>query len=236
MLRGRDALVVAARPLRPVDHPYFDHVCELVASLEDVELSALQDNEQALHAAFATAPSTPRASPRAASAPRTSTSTATPRRRSSSPRGRPIAATRSNATATRAGKRCGPSARAGIPSARPSTGGRTSGRSARRRSRREQDQDVAREAADHVVGDRDQREHPGDHRDPEREARMIPHWTCQERCGPGSGASSEGLQSRPGSLTKPTNMALIEGTSRLDAREQTLSSSNQKLAHSLAIA
>jgi len=53
VLRGRDALVVAARPLRPVDHPYFDHVCELVASLEDVELSALQDNEEALQGAFA---------------------------------------------------------------------------------------------------------------------------------------------------------------------------------------
>ena len=52
VLRGRDALVVAARPLRPVDHPYFDHVCELIASLEEVELATLQDNEEALQAGF----------------------------------------------------------------------------------------------------------------------------------------------------------------------------------------
>ena len=53
VLRGQDALAIAARPLRPVDHPYFDHVCELSMLLEDGDLSALQDQEEELHAAFA---------------------------------------------------------------------------------------------------------------------------------------------------------------------------------------
>ena len=80
VLRGRDALVVAARPLRPVDHPYFDHVCELVASLEDVELSTLQDHEEALQAGFAGRAFHAASLTAGASAPPTSTSTATPRR------------------------------------------------------------------------------------------------------------------------------------------------------------
>ena len=33
VLRGEDAIVVAARPLRPVDHPYFDELCELKAAV-----------------------------------------------------------------------------------------------------------------------------------------------------------------------------------------------------------
>jgi hypothetical protein len=50
VLRGEDAIVIAARPLRPVDHPYFDELCELTAPVD--ELSALQDHEEALAAEF----------------------------------------------------------------------------------------------------------------------------------------------------------------------------------------
>ena len=48
LLRSDDAVAVAARPLRPVDHPYFDLLCELEARPVDHDLSALQDNEEAL--------------------------------------------------------------------------------------------------------------------------------------------------------------------------------------------
>ena len=38
--------------LRPVDHPYFDLLCELEARPVDNDLSALQDNEEALAREF----------------------------------------------------------------------------------------------------------------------------------------------------------------------------------------
>ncbi len=50
VLRGEDAIVIAARPLRPVDHPYFDELCELTAAVG--ELSELQDHEEELTAHF----------------------------------------------------------------------------------------------------------------------------------------------------------------------------------------
>jgi hypothetical protein len=50
VLRGEDAIAIAARPLRPVDHPYFDELCELTAVVE--ELSELQDREEELTAHF----------------------------------------------------------------------------------------------------------------------------------------------------------------------------------------
>jgi hypothetical protein len=50
VLRGEDAIAVAARPLRPVDHPYFDELCELTAPVG--ELSELQDHEEELAAHF----------------------------------------------------------------------------------------------------------------------------------------------------------------------------------------
>src|SRR5918992_977013 len=50
VLQGQDAIVIAARPLRPVDHPYFDELCELTAPVDD--LSVLQDHEEALAAHF----------------------------------------------------------------------------------------------------------------------------------------------------------------------------------------
>jgi hypothetical protein len=50
VLRGPDAIAIAARPLRPVDHPYFDELCELTAVVG--ELSELQDHEEALTAHF----------------------------------------------------------------------------------------------------------------------------------------------------------------------------------------
>ena len=43
---------MAVRPLRPVDHPYLDAVCELTASLADQDLSALKANEKELRARF----------------------------------------------------------------------------------------------------------------------------------------------------------------------------------------
>jgi hypothetical protein len=52
LLRSDDAVAVAARPLRPVDHPYFDLLCELKARPVDHDLSALQDNEEALAREF----------------------------------------------------------------------------------------------------------------------------------------------------------------------------------------
>ena len=48
LLRGEGVVAVAARPLRPVDHPYLDLLCELEARPVDHDLSTLQDNEQAL--------------------------------------------------------------------------------------------------------------------------------------------------------------------------------------------
>jgi hypothetical protein len=48
LLRGDGVVAVAARPLRPVDHPYLDLLCELEARPVDHDLSTLQDNEQAL--------------------------------------------------------------------------------------------------------------------------------------------------------------------------------------------
>jgi hypothetical protein len=53
LLRGDDAVAVAARPLRPVDHPYLDLLCELQARPVDHDLSVLQDNEEALTREFA---------------------------------------------------------------------------------------------------------------------------------------------------------------------------------------
>jgi hypothetical protein len=50
VLEGQDAIVIAARPLRPVDHPYFDELCELTAPVG--ELSELQDHEEELTAHF----------------------------------------------------------------------------------------------------------------------------------------------------------------------------------------
>jgi hypothetical protein len=47
VLRAPDAIAIAARPLRPVDHPYFDELCELTASLGE-----LQDHEEELAAHF----------------------------------------------------------------------------------------------------------------------------------------------------------------------------------------
>jgi hypothetical protein len=47
-MRGDGAVAVAARPLRPVDHPYFDLLCELTARPVDHDLSVLQENEEAL--------------------------------------------------------------------------------------------------------------------------------------------------------------------------------------------
>jgi hypothetical protein len=52
LLRGKDSVAVAARPLRPVDHPYFDLLCELRARPVDHDLSELQANEEALAADF----------------------------------------------------------------------------------------------------------------------------------------------------------------------------------------
>jgi hypothetical protein len=54
LLRSDDAVAVAARPLRPVDHPYFDLLCELNARPVDHDLSVLQDNEEALSREFST--------------------------------------------------------------------------------------------------------------------------------------------------------------------------------------
>jgi hypothetical protein len=48
LLRSDDAVAVAARPLRPVDHPYLDLLCELKARPVDHDLSVLQSNEEAL--------------------------------------------------------------------------------------------------------------------------------------------------------------------------------------------
>jgi hypothetical protein len=53
LLRTDDAVAVAARPLRPVDHPYFDLLCELRARPVDLDLSVLQDNEASLARDFA---------------------------------------------------------------------------------------------------------------------------------------------------------------------------------------
>ena len=53
LLRTDDAIAVAARPLRPVDHPYLDLLCELKARPVDHDLSTLQDNEAALVSDFA---------------------------------------------------------------------------------------------------------------------------------------------------------------------------------------
>ena len=50
ILRGEDAIVIAARPLRPVDHPYFDELCQLTAVVD--ELSVLQDHEEELTSHF----------------------------------------------------------------------------------------------------------------------------------------------------------------------------------------
>jgi hypothetical protein len=52
LLRGDDVVAVAARPLRPVDHPYLDLLCELKARPVDHDLSTLQDNEQDLSDEF----------------------------------------------------------------------------------------------------------------------------------------------------------------------------------------
>jgi hypothetical protein len=52
LLRGQDVVAVAARPLRPVDHPYLDLLCELKAKPVDHDLSTLQDNEQELDGTF----------------------------------------------------------------------------------------------------------------------------------------------------------------------------------------
>jgi hypothetical protein len=52
VLRGEDAIVIAARPLRPVDHPYFDELCELAASVVDGDLAELQANEEQLTTHF----------------------------------------------------------------------------------------------------------------------------------------------------------------------------------------
>ena len=60
--RSDDAVAVAARPLRPVDHPYFDLLCELKARPVDHDLSTLQDNEEALGSEFAR-PRVPRREP-----------------------------------------------------------------------------------------------------------------------------------------------------------------------------
>ncbi len=53
LLRSDDAVAVVARPLRPVDHPYLDLLCELKARPVDHDLSKLQDNEEALGSEFA---------------------------------------------------------------------------------------------------------------------------------------------------------------------------------------
>ena len=52
VLQGEDAIVIAARPLRPVDHPYFDELCELTAPIVDGHFADLQDNEEQLTAQF----------------------------------------------------------------------------------------------------------------------------------------------------------------------------------------
>jgi hypothetical protein len=52
LLRADDAVAVAARPLRPVDHPYLDLLCELKARPVDHDLSTLQHNEEALASEF----------------------------------------------------------------------------------------------------------------------------------------------------------------------------------------
>jgi hypothetical protein len=52
LLRGQDAVAVAARPLRPVDHPFFDLLCELRARPVEHDLSVLQANEGQLARAF----------------------------------------------------------------------------------------------------------------------------------------------------------------------------------------
>jgi hypothetical protein len=52
LLRTGDAVAVAARPLRPVDHPYLDLLCELKARPVDHDLSVLQDNEAAIERDF----------------------------------------------------------------------------------------------------------------------------------------------------------------------------------------
>jgi hypothetical protein len=44
-------IAIAARPLRPVDHPYFDELCVLSAPPDD--LPALQDNEEEIASRFA---------------------------------------------------------------------------------------------------------------------------------------------------------------------------------------
>jgi hypothetical protein len=52
LLSGDDVVAVAARPLRAVDHPYLDLLCELKARPVDHDLSTLQDNERDLAEAF----------------------------------------------------------------------------------------------------------------------------------------------------------------------------------------
>ncbi len=52
VLHGQDTIVIAARPLRPVDHPYFDELCELTALVQEGQLAELQDNEEELAAHF----------------------------------------------------------------------------------------------------------------------------------------------------------------------------------------
>ncbi len=61
VLRGEDAIVVAARPLRPVDHPYFDELCELTAARRRARRAA-GPRGGADARISASAPSTPRAS------------------------------------------------------------------------------------------------------------------------------------------------------------------------------
>ena len=91
VLRGEDAIVIAARPLRPVDHPYFDELCELTADVGESLGRAAGPRGGADRAFPASAPSTPRASRATASGPRSSTSIARSRRRPSSAPGPPRA-------------------------------------------------------------------------------------------------------------------------------------------------
>ncbi len=51
VLKGGTGIAIAARPLRPVDHPYFDELCVLSAPPDD--LPALQNNEEEIAARFA---------------------------------------------------------------------------------------------------------------------------------------------------------------------------------------
>lgn len=52
VLQGEDAIVVAARPLRPVDHPYFDELCRLTATAVEGGLGELQGSEEELGVHF----------------------------------------------------------------------------------------------------------------------------------------------------------------------------------------